>query len=32
MSPATAAGAATQTLAEALAGMAYVQLVRPVRR
>jgi trimethylamine--corrinoid protein Co-methyltransferase len=29
MSPATAAGAATQTLAEALAGMAYVQLVRP---
>ena len=29
MSPATSAGAATQTLAEALAGMAYVQLVRP---
>jgi len=29
MSPATVAGAATQTLAEALAGMAYVQLVRP---
>jgi trimethylamine--corrinoid protein Co-methyltransferase len=29
MSPATAAGAATQTLAEALAGLAYVQLVRP---
>ena len=29
MSPATAAGAATQTLAEAMAGMAYVQLVRP---
>jgi trimethylamine--corrinoid protein Co-methyltransferase len=29
MSPATAAGAATQTLAEALAGMAYCQLVRP---
>src|SRR3954467_10636272 len=28
MSPATAAGAATQTLAEAMAGMAYVQLVR----
>jgi len=29
MSPATVAGAVTQTLAEALAGMAYVQLVRP---
>jgi trimethylamine---corrinoid protein Co-methyltransferase len=29
MSPATVAGAATQTLAEALAGMAYCQLVRP---
>jgi trimethylamine--corrinoid protein Co-methyltransferase len=29
MSPATSAGAATQTLAEALAGMAYIQLVRP---
>jgi trimethylamine--corrinoid protein Co-methyltransferase len=29
MSPATVAGTATQTLAEALAGMAYVQLVRP---
>jgi trimethylamine--corrinoid protein Co-methyltransferase len=29
MSPVTVAGAATQTLAEALAGMAYVQLVRP---
>jgi trimethylamine--corrinoid protein Co-methyltransferase len=29
MSPATAAGAATQTLAEAMAGMAYVQCVRP---
>jgi trimethylamine--corrinoid protein Co-methyltransferase len=29
MSPATVAGAAAQTLAEALAGMAYVQLVRP---
>jgi trimethylamine---corrinoid protein Co-methyltransferase len=29
MSPVTIAGAATQTLAEALAGMAYVQLVRP---
>ena len=29
MSPATVAGAATQTLAEAIAGMAYVQLVRP---
>ncbi|HEX6131654.1 MAG TPA: trimethylamine methyltransferase family protein, partial [Actinomycetota bacterium] len=29
MSPATVAGAATQTLAEAMAGMAYVQLVRP---
>src|SRR6266702_3539005 len=29
MSPATVAGAATQTLAEALAGMAYIQLVRP---
>src|SRR3954468_18257839 len=29
MSPATAAGAAAQTLAEAMAGMAYVQLVRP---
>lgn len=28
MSPATVAGTATQTLAEALAGMAYVQLVR----
>ena len=27
--PATVAGAATQTLAESLAGMAYVQLVRP---
>jgi trimethylamine--corrinoid protein Co-methyltransferase len=29
MSPATVAGAAAQTLAEALAGMAYVQLVHP---
>jgi trimethylamine---corrinoid protein Co-methyltransferase len=29
MSPATVAGAAAQTLAEALVGMAYVQLVRP---
>jgi trimethylamine--corrinoid protein Co-methyltransferase len=29
MAPVTVAGAATQTLAEALAGMAYVQLVRP---
>src|SRR4029078_10766719 len=29
MSPPPAAGAATQTLAEAMAGMAYVQLVRP---
>ena len=29
MSPATIAGAATQTLAEAMAGMAYCQLVRP---
>jgi trimethylamine--corrinoid protein Co-methyltransferase len=29
MAPVTAAGAAAQTLAEALAGMAYVQLVRP---
>ena len=29
MSPVTVAGAATQTYAEALAGMAYVQLVRP---
>jgi trimethylamine--corrinoid protein Co-methyltransferase len=29
MSPATSAGAAAQTLAEAMAGMAYVQLVRP---
>src|SRR5215211_7371830 len=29
MSPATTAGTITQTLAEALAGMAYVQLVRP---
>jgi trimethylamine--corrinoid protein Co-methyltransferase len=29
MSPATVAGAAAQTLAEALAGMSYVQLVRP---
>ena len=29
MSPTTVAGTATQTLAEALAGMAYVQLVRP---
>ena len=29
MSPATAAGAATQTLAEAMAGMAYVHCVRP---
>ena len=29
MSPSTVAGTATQTLAEALAGMAYVQLVRP---
>jgi len=29
MSPAAVAGAATQTLAESLAGMAYVQLVRP---
>lgn len=29
MAPATSAGAAAQTLAEALAGMAFVQLVRP---
>jgi trimethylamine--corrinoid protein Co-methyltransferase len=29
MSPVTAAGVAAQTLAEALAGMAFVQLVRP---
>ena len=29
MSPVTAAGTLTQTLAEALAGMAYIQLVRP---
>ncbi len=29
MSPATVAGAATQTLAESMAGMTYVQLVRP---
>jgi trimethylamine--corrinoid protein Co-methyltransferase len=29
MSPATVAGAAAQTLAEALAGMTYIQLVRP---
>ena len=29
MSPATVAGVATQTLAEALAGMAFCQLVRP---
>jgi trimethylamine--corrinoid protein Co-methyltransferase len=29
MSPATVAGTAAQTFAEALAGMAYVQLVRP---
>jgi len=29
MSPVTAAGTATLTLAEAMAGMAYVQLVRP---
>jgi trimethylamine--corrinoid protein Co-methyltransferase len=29
MAPVTVAGAAAQTLAEALAGMAYVQLVRP---
>ena len=29
MSPATVAGTAAQTLAEALAGLAYVQLVRP---
>jgi trimethylamine--corrinoid protein Co-methyltransferase len=29
MSPATVAGAAAQTLAESLSGMAYVQLVRP---
>ena len=29
MAPVTIAAAATQTLAEALAGMAYVQLVRP---
>jgi trimethylamine---corrinoid protein Co-methyltransferase len=29
MSPATVAGTCAQTLAEALAGMAYVQLVRP---
>jgi len=29
MSPATVAGAATQTLAEAMAGMAFCQLVRP---
>ncbi len=31
MSPATVVGAATQTLAEALAGMAFCQLVRPGR-
>src|SRR6188472_747661 len=29
MSPATVAGAASQTLAESMAGMTYVQLVRP---
>ncbi len=29
MSPSTVAGAATQTLAEALAGMAFTQIVRP---
>ena len=29
MSPVTVAGTATQTLAEALAGMAFIQLVRP---
>jgi trimethylamine--corrinoid protein Co-methyltransferase len=29
MAPSTIAGAATQTLAEALAGMAFVQIVRP---
>ena len=29
MSPVTVAGSITQTLAEALAGMAYIQLVRP---
>jgi trimethylamine---corrinoid protein Co-methyltransferase len=29
MAPVTAAGSSTQTLAEAMAGMAYVQLVRP---
>ncbi len=29
MSPVTVAGAATQTLAEAMVGLAYVQLVRP---
>ncbi|HSF87752.1 MAG TPA: trimethylamine methyltransferase family protein [Acidimicrobiia bacterium] len=29
MAPSTVAGAATQTLAEALAGMAFVQIVRP---
>jgi trimethylamine--corrinoid protein Co-methyltransferase len=29
MSPVTVAGAATQTLAESLAGMAFVQLIRP---
>jgi len=29
MSPSTVAGACTQTLAESLAGLAYVQLVRP---
>jgi trimethylamine---corrinoid protein Co-methyltransferase len=29
MSPATVAGAAAQTLAESMAGMAYIQLVRP---
>ncbi len=29
MSPVTSAGAATQTLAEALAGMAFTQIVRP---
>ncbi len=29
MAPVTVAGAATQTLAEAMAGMAFVQLVRP---
>ena len=29
MAPATAAGAVAQTLAEALAGMSFIQLVRP---